>query len=199
MSIRPVRTGRPAVGLPRARATPEEFAQDKQVGAGEEEPEKFPEDEQLGSDGGRASASKVDVNQRQGRAPQHQEGTMLRPNISSRFINFVREVVAELQKVIWPTRKELLTYTAVVVVFVAIMMTFVPGLTTASRGSCSSCSATRPRPERQTGWRQAVRKRARVPEYDETAEPVSEESAGGRVRGVGGRPSGRPTPPRRRT
>jgi len=38
---------------------------------------------------------------------------------------FVREVVAELQKVIWPTRKELLTYTAVVVVFVALLMTIV--------------------------------------------------------------------------
>jgi preprotein translocase subunit SecE len=38
---------------------------------------------------------------------------------------FIREVFAELQKVIWPTRKELLTYTSVVVVFVAIMMTIV--------------------------------------------------------------------------
>jgi len=47
------------------------------------------------------------------------------PGILGRFVNFVREVVAELQKVIWPTRKELLTYTSVVVVFVAIMMTFV--------------------------------------------------------------------------
>ena len=49
----------------------------------------------------------------------------LRPGLVGRFVNFVREVVAELQKVIWPTRKELLTYTTVVVVFVAIMMTFV--------------------------------------------------------------------------
>jgi preprotein translocase subunit SecE len=32
-----------------------------------------------------------------------------------RIGGFVREVVAELRKVIWPTRKELLTYTAVVV------------------------------------------------------------------------------------
>jgi preprotein translocase subunit SecE len=49
----------------------------------------------------------------------------LRPGLVGRFVNFVREVVAELQKVIWPTRKELLTYTTVVVVFVAIMMSFV--------------------------------------------------------------------------
>lgn len=48
-----------------------------------------------------------------------------RPGIFARFINFVREVVAELRKVIWPTRKELLTYTTVVVVFVTIMLTVV--------------------------------------------------------------------------
>src|SRR5690606_21285054 len=34
---------------------------------------------------------------------------------------FIREVVAELRKVIWPTRKELVTYAAVVVVFIAVM------------------------------------------------------------------------------
>jgi len=42
-----------------------------------------------------------------------------------RIGRFVREVVAELRKVIWPTRNELLTYTAVVVVFVAAIMAFV--------------------------------------------------------------------------
>jgi preprotein translocase subunit SecE len=42
-----------------------------------------------------------------------------------RIARFVREVFAELQKVIWPTRKELITYATVVVVFVAIMMTIV--------------------------------------------------------------------------
>lgn len=38
-----------------------------------------------------------------------------------RFALFVRQVVAELRKVIWPTRKELIAYTIVVVVFVAAM------------------------------------------------------------------------------
>jgi len=33
----------------------------------------------------------------------------------------IREVVAELRKGIWPTRKELVTYAAVVVVFIAVM------------------------------------------------------------------------------
>ncbi|MEV4541870.1 preprotein translocase subunit SecE [Micromonospora echinaurantiaca] len=45
-----------------------------------------------------------------------------------RIARFIREVVAELRKVIWPTRKELLTYTAVVVAFVAVMLTIVAGL-----------------------------------------------------------------------
>jgi preprotein translocase subunit SecE len=48
-----------------------------------------------------------------------------RPGLIGRLLNFIREIFAELQKVIWPTRKELLTYTSVVIVFVAIMMTFV--------------------------------------------------------------------------
>jgi preprotein translocase subunit SecE len=47
------------------------------------------------------------------------------PGFFGRIVNFIREIFAELQKVIWPTRKELLTYTTVVIVFVAIMMTFV--------------------------------------------------------------------------
>jgi preprotein translocase subunit SecE len=47
------------------------------------------------------------------------------PNIFARLLRFVREVVAELQKVIWPTRKELITYSTVVVVFVTIVATLV--------------------------------------------------------------------------
>ncbi len=38
---------------------------------------------------------------------------------------FYRQVVAELRKVIWPTRKELVTYTSVVLVFVTIMVAIV--------------------------------------------------------------------------
>lgn len=49
-------------------------------------------------------------------------------NIFARLVNFIREVVAELRKVIWPTRKELTTYTVVVVVFVIVMLTIVGGL-----------------------------------------------------------------------
>ena len=46
----------------------------------------------------------------------------------ARLSRFFREVIAELGKVIWPTRKELVTYTIVVSVFVSIMMATVTGL-----------------------------------------------------------------------
>jgi len=46
----------------------------------------------------------------------------------ARISRFFREVIAELSKVIWPTRKELVTYTAVVIVFVSIMCALVTGL-----------------------------------------------------------------------
>jgi len=35
---------------------------------------------------------------------------------------FVRQIIAELRKVVWPTRSELFTYTSVVVVFVAVII-----------------------------------------------------------------------------
>ncbi|MFD2765609.1 preprotein translocase subunit SecE [Micromonospora eburnea] len=51
-----------------------------------------------------------------------------RIGVFARIARFFREVVAELRKVIWPTRKELLTYTGVVVTFVAVMLAIVAGL-----------------------------------------------------------------------
>jgi preprotein translocase SecE subunit len=36
-----------------------------------------------------------------------------------------RETVAEMRKVLWPSRKEMVTYTVVVVIFVVIMVTVV--------------------------------------------------------------------------
>jgi preprotein translocase subunit SecE len=51
-----------------------------------------------------------------------------RRGIFGRIGGFFREVVSELRKVIWPTRKELLTYTTIVVGFVTVMTTIVAGL-----------------------------------------------------------------------
>ncbi|GDY29382.1 preprotein translocase subunit SecE [Gandjariella thermophila] len=51
-----------------------------------------------------------------------------RPGPFRRLLRFLREVVAELRKVIWPTRRQLVTYTTVVLVFVAFMVALVAGL-----------------------------------------------------------------------
>ena len=45
--------------------------------------------------------------------------------LPARLVRFLREVVAELRKVIWPSRRELVVYTAVVLVFVSFMVAFV--------------------------------------------------------------------------
>jgi preprotein translocase subunit SecE len=58
-----------------------------------------------------------------------------RPNIFRRAVQFYREVVSELRKVIWPDRHELFTYSVVVLVFVvfvtAVVATLDYGLTKA--------------------------------------------------------------------
>ncbi len=43
----------------------------------------------------------------------------------ARIALFIRQVIAELKKVVRPTRQELVTYTTVVVVFVLVVMAFV--------------------------------------------------------------------------
>ncbi|MFC5992647.1 preprotein translocase subunit SecE [Pseudonocardia hispaniensis] len=42
-----------------------------------------------------------------------------------RIRRYLREVVAELRKVIWPTRNEMVTYTIVVLIFVSFMVALV--------------------------------------------------------------------------
>ncbi|WP_067653669.1 preprotein translocase subunit SecE [Nocardia harenae] len=49
-------------------------------------------------------------------------------NPFKRLIKFLREVVAELRKVIWPNRKQMVTYTIVVLVFVVFMVAFIAGI-----------------------------------------------------------------------
>jgi preprotein translocase subunit SecE len=46
----------------------------------------------------------------------------------ARIVLFLRQVMAELRKVVTPTRRELLTFTGVVLAFVVIMMALVSGL-----------------------------------------------------------------------
>ena len=48
-----------------------------------------------------------------------------RKPLPARVSLFYRQVIAELRKVIWPTRKELVTYTTVVIVFVLVVILYV--------------------------------------------------------------------------
>ncbi|MCZ4079343.1 preprotein translocase subunit SecE [Rhodococcus sp. H36-A4] len=50
-----------------------------------------------------------------------------RMNIFKRLRKFLREVIAELRKVIWPNRKQMVTYTSVVLAFVVFMVAFISG------------------------------------------------------------------------
>jgi preprotein translocase subunit SecE len=46
-------------------------------------------------------------------------------SVFARLVRFIREVWAELRKVIWPNRKQMVTYTAVVLAFVVFMVALV--------------------------------------------------------------------------
>lgn len=65
---------------------------------------------------------------RKGRPTPTREKGDKRPSLFARIARFLREVVGELRKVIWPTRKQMITYTIVVLIFVAFMVSLVAGL-----------------------------------------------------------------------
>ena len=43
-------------------------------------------------------------------------------------LNYLKQVVAELRKVIWPNRKQMVNYTAVVLVFLVFMVALISGV-----------------------------------------------------------------------
>jgi preprotein translocase subunit SecE len=49
------------------------------------------------------------------------------PNPFLYVVNFIKQVVAELRKVIWPNRKQMVSYTTVVLVFLAFMVALIAG------------------------------------------------------------------------
>ena len=53
------------------------------------------------------------------------EATEQKLGLFSRIGLFYRQVLSELKKVVWPTRKQLSTYTAVVLVFVLFVIAVV--------------------------------------------------------------------------
>ena len=56
---------------------------------------------------------------------QAREQRDARRNPFARLVLFIKQVVQELKKVVTPTRKELLTFTGVVLAFVIVMMVIV--------------------------------------------------------------------------
>jgi preprotein translocase subunit SecE len=66
--------------------------------------------------------------EKKGRPTPKRDRRDKQPNVFVRLLRFLREVVAELRKVIWPTRKQEVTYTVVVLVFVAFVVAVVYGL-----------------------------------------------------------------------
>jgi len=91
-----------------------------------------------------ASESKAAEAKPTGKAPATKSGTDKRPpgkpkagaaakdkgrgNPFKRLNRFLREVIAELRKVIWPNRKQMITYTSVVLVFLVFMVALISGL-----------------------------------------------------------------------
>ena len=75
----------------------------------------------------RRSAARAGVSDAKGAATPKRAAatTVKRPNMFARFSRFLREVVAELRKVIWPTKNQMVTYTIVVIAFVAFMVALV--------------------------------------------------------------------------
>ena len=75
----------------------------------------------------RRSAARAGVSETKGAATPKRAAatTVKKPNVFARLGRFLREVVAELRKVIWPTRNQMVTYTIVVIVFVVFMVALV--------------------------------------------------------------------------
>ncbi|MEU4802183.1 preprotein translocase subunit SecE [Actinosynnema sp. NPDC023587] len=78
-----------------------------------------------------AEVDSDDAEDKKGRPTRARDDQEKRVGFFARIIRYAREVVSELRKVIWPTRKQMITYTSVVLVFVAFMVALVFGLDSA--------------------------------------------------------------------
>lgn len=75
------------------------------------------------SESARAAASSADGAPAGSKQSRNAKGASA--GLYARIALFIRQVIAELKKVVRPTRSELLTYTSVVLVFVLVVMAFV--------------------------------------------------------------------------
>ncbi|MFI1003695.1 preprotein translocase subunit SecE [Streptomyces galbus] len=72
----------------------------------------------------------IDTPDAQDEAPENQKksrkgGKRAKKGPLKRLALFYRQIIAELRKVVWPTRNQLTSYTTVVIFFVAIMIAVV--------------------------------------------------------------------------
>ena len=74
---------------------------------------------------GRRPAPEAGTGVGKGRATAVRDARPVRASLPKRLVRFLREVVAKLRKVIWPSRNQLVTYTVVVLVFVSFMVALV--------------------------------------------------------------------------
>ncbi|RKT17348.1 preprotein translocase subunit SecE [Streptomyces sp. 1114.5] len=79
-----------------------------------------------GADGA-AETTPADGEKKSGKR-EKKSGKRAKKGLFARIGLFYRQIIAELRKVVWPTRSELTNYTAVVVTFVVVMMAIVAGL-----------------------------------------------------------------------
>ncbi|MDQ6657365.1 MAG: preprotein translocase subunit SecE [Actinomycetota bacterium] len=77
----------------------------------------------------RSAAVRAGVTEKKGRATAARDiDRGDKENVFARLLRFLREVVAELRKVIWPGRNQMVVYTTVVIIFVVFMVALVYGL-----------------------------------------------------------------------
>jgi preprotein translocase subunit SecE len=72
---------------------------------------------------GKASTEKAE--DAKGKATPKRDRKDKKASVFSRLVRFIREVWAELRKVVWPNQKQMVTYTSVVLVFVVFMVALV--------------------------------------------------------------------------
>ncbi|BAJ29017.1 MULTISPECIES: preprotein translocase subunit SecE [Kitasatospora] len=79
-------------------------------------------------DGKKSRRERRRANKAAGGEGGKKSGKRAKKGLFARIAIFYRQIIAELRKVVWPTRSQLIQYTTVVVVFVIVMMLVVAGL-----------------------------------------------------------------------
>lgn len=85
-------------------------------------------DETTASDGKLSRRERRRANKATGGEGGKKSGKRAKKGLFARIGIFYRQIIAELRKVVWPTRSQLIQYTTVVVTFVIVLMLLVAGL-----------------------------------------------------------------------